>query len=108
MQDRPTLSSLVLAASIIIGAAAVAGAADAQQASFCGQVRYTGRSCVTVPGSMANVGTRFDISGARPPPRRNTTVTGTGTLRGVSRCSRANRLLTNVSWRRVSACPRAR
>ena len=108
MQARRALLSAVLAASVLSGAAVAAGPAAAQNASFCGVVRVTSRNCVNVAGSMGNVGRVFDISDASPPPRRNSTISGSGVVRGISRCASANRRLTHVSWRRVSVCPLAR
>jgi hypothetical protein len=108
MQARRALVSAALAASVLTAAGAVAGPPPAPNASFCGVVRVTSRNCVTVPGSIGNVGRVFDISGASPLPRRNSTISGSGVVRGISRCSSANRRLTHVSWRRVSVCPLAR
>lgn len=108
MQDSRALSSLVLATSILVAAAAMAGSANAQSVRFCGVVRATGRTCLTVPGSMGATGRIFDISSVTPRPRRNSTISGSGTVRGISHCSRATGRLAHVSWRRVSVCPQAR
>ena len=105
MQANRTLTSLGLAASIAAGAAATTGPAVAQHVSFCGVVRFTGRTCATVPGSGTSAGRTFDISNTTPMPRRNTTIAGSGTLRGISHCARANNRLAHVSWRRVAVCP---
>jgi len=107
MQTRRALSSLVLAASILVGAAAAAGPADAQNASFCGVVRVRGH-CMLVSGSMGSTGRVFDISTASPRPRRNTTISGSGLVRGISGCVGATGRLGHVTWRRVSVCPLAR
>jgi len=107
MRDRPTLTRLMLAVAIV-GLAAAAGPAEAQQARFCGVVRFTGRTCATVPGIGAAAGRTFDISNMTPMPRRNSTISGSGTVRGISHCARATNRLAHVSWRRVSVCPEAR
>jgi hypothetical protein len=109
MQVNRALPRLALAIAILVGAAAAAGPADAQWAHFCGMVRQVGRgACLIVPGSMSGLGRHFDVSSARPLPRRNTTIAGSGLVRGLSHCSRADRRLDNVTWRRVSVCPLGR
>jgi hypothetical protein len=108
MQAKRTGAGPLLALVTLVGAAATASAADAQQASFCGVVRFTGRTCVTVPGSGRSTGRTFDISDLARLPRRNTTIAGSGTVRGISHCSRATGRLAHVTWRRVTVCPQAR
>lgn len=108
MQPSHARRGVVLAVSILVGAAAMAGPAEAQQASFCGVVQSTGRTCITVPGSGASAGRTFDISGLSRAPRRNATISGSGTVRGVSNCPRATGRLAHVTWRSVTVCPQAR
>lgn len=107
MRTRRVLAGLALGASIF-GAVAVASPAEAQRVSFCGRVRFAPRNCILVPGGMMGMSREWDITGARPMPRRNTMIAGSGVVRGVSRCIRADRRLTHVVWRRVSACPMRR
>lgn len=105
MRPRRAFSGLALLAAALL-AAALAGPADAQRRSFCGPVSFVGRNCVTVPAST--VGARdFDISGARPIPRRGATIAGTGRMQGLSPCTNANRHLVSVRWHNVAACPLA-
>ena len=108
MQKRRLPCIQVLALTVLAGELAPAPPAAAQNASFCGAVRFTGRHCLTVPGSMGSTGRTFDISTVTPRPSRNSTISGSGAVRGISQCSRASRRLTHVSWRRVSVCPLAR
>ena len=105
MQVSRGLSSLALAVSILIGVGAMAVSVHAQSVRFCGVVRFTGRTCATVAGSGASTGRIFDLTSANPLPRRNSMIAGSGTMRGISHCARANGRLAHISWRRVTVCP---
>ncbi len=107
MQVSRGLSGLALAVSMLIGVEAMAAGAHGQSVRFCGVVRFTGRTCATVAGSGASTGRIFDLTNASPLPRRNSMIAGSGTVRGISHCARANGRLAHISWRRVTVCPQA-
>ena len=106
MLSRRAVTGLVLVGSLLVGEAA--GAAQAQQRrNFCGVVRVRTRACLVVPGGIADNAV-FDITSAKPRPRRGAMISGSGFERGFSNCIRADRRLSQVTWRRVTVCPQAR
>lgn len=104
MRTRRMMAGLVLGVFIF---GAMGGVAQAQRRNFCGVVRVRPRNCLIVPGGIVDRAP-LDISSARPRPRPGTLIAGSGFDRGFSHCIRADRRLSQVTWRRVVACPQAR
>lgn len=107
MLGKRALTSLVVGGSLVFASVAIGAPAHAQRVSFCGMARLVQRSCIVVRGSLASR-MDFDITGARPRPRRDAMIAGSGRVRGSSPCIRADRRLVDVTWRRVTACPTTR